>query len=371
MAHVKARIITGSSSIFLDCLRIGAAFTVLYMHAFERWFPSQVHDQNKPGEPSHAAVIVFFVLSGYVIAHTTISKNRGGLQYAQARLTRLSSVVIPALVVTAIVQYTVGRMDPVMLSLYSRGFSGVRYILSGLFINEFWFFSAAPPINISLWSLSFEFWYYTIFGLWFFRKPGWKSIVIVLLGCIIAGPKILLMMPIWLSGYFAYSLPRPLISVAKAWILVFAVLFIAWLAIAYIPPFPYVLGYKPLYYANQFVTDWIVGLLIAVALWILPTANSLAIQTKPTKYFRVIADLTFPLYVLHFPLIILWRCLFGYKDNDSSQLWLAIITVAIVSLLIGLVLEKQRVLWAGFFKWILLHFKTRFIKNNNTLRDTR
>src|ERR1700679_1574732 len=109
MEKSNGRIIAGSSSIFLDILRIGAAFTVLYIlrigaaftvlyiHAFDRWFPSLAHAQDKPGEPSHAAVIIFFVLSGYVIAHTTISKNRGAMQYAQARLTRLSSVVIPAL----------------------------------------------------------------------------------------------------------------------------------------------------------------------------------------------------------------------------------------------------------------------------------
>jgi len=363
MEKNNGRIITGSSSIFLDILRIGAAFTVLYIHAFDRWFPSLAHVQDKPGEPSHAAVIIFFVLSGYVIAHTTISKNRGAMQYAQARLTRLSSVVIPALVITAVIQLTIALIDPQMLSAYTRGGSGIRYVLSGLFINEFWFFSAAPPLNGSLWSLSFEFWYYAIFGLWFFRKPGWRSWLFVLAACLFAGPKILVMMPVWLSGYLAYRLPRPPLTHSKAWVMVFICLFIAWLCITFIPFIPYKIGYKPLYYANQFVTDWIIGIFVSCALWILPVGNDLRSGVKWTKVFRKIADLTFPLYVLHFPLLILWRCLFGYKTNDVVQLWEAMISVLIASALIGVVLEKQRFLWSRFFKWFLNAIKSNIFKN--------
>ncbi|MGZ3756189.1 MAG: acyltransferase family protein [Mucilaginibacter sp.] len=359
------RFIEGYSSIFLDSLRILAAFTVLYIHAFDRWFPTLAHDQNKPGEPSHAAVVVFFVLSGYVIAHTTISKNRGGMQYAQARLSRLCSIVIPALLITAVIQVIIANVNPQMLLSYTRGSSGIRYLMSVLFVNEVWLFSAAPPLNGSLWSLSFEFWYYTIFGLWFFRGKGLKSIMIAVAACLIAGPKIMLMMPIWLSGYLSYSLPRPKVDTLKAWVLVFAALSIAWLAVVYVPFMPYKVGYKPLYYANQFITDWIVGFFVAAALWILPTGKEKSQSAKLTNLIRVMADLTFPLYVLHFPLLILWRCLFGYRLNDSIQLWEAIISVLVISGLIGVVLEKQRFLWTRFFKWTLSNLKTIFLKNSS------
>ncbi len=361
MEKSTARIITGSSSVFLDSLRICAAFTVLYIHAFDRWFPGLAHDETAPGEPSHAAVIIFFVLSGYVIAHTTISKNRGGMQYAQARLTRLSSIVIPALLITAIIQLFIQNVNPGLMQLYSRGFSGIRYLVSGLFVNEVWLFSAAPPLNGSLWSLSFEFWYYAIFGLWFFRRTGVKSILIVVAACFIAGPKILLMMPVWLAGYFAYSLPRPAINATRAWFLVFAGLLAAWAAVSYVPAMPFMIGYKPLYYANQFFTDWIVGIFIAVSLWILPTGKATSIPNKWTNGIRYIADLTFPLYVLHFPLLILWRALFGFQLNDTVQLWEAIISVFVAAMLIGVLLEKQRPLWGKFFKWVLSKVKYKVV----------
>ena len=363
MKKNKARIISGNSSLFLDSLRICAAFTVLYIHAFDKWFPSQAHPPTEPGEPSHAAVIVFFVLSGYVIAYTTISKNRGGFQYAQARLTRLCSVVIHALLIRALSQFIIGRLNPEMLASYNRSFTGFRYILSGLFINEIWFFSSAPLLNIALWSLSFEFWYYAIFGLWFFRQHGWKSILLVLLACLIAGPKILLMMIVWLSGYMAYHLPRPEISIGKAWLLVLLGLLMAWLAIAFLPPFPFVNDYKPFYYANQFITDWIVGIFIAFSLWILPTTAGSKTRSKLTKVVREIADLTFPLYVLHYPLLVLWRCLFGYQLNNTVQLWEAIISVLLVSGIIGVILDKQRPLWDKLFQWLLNNVKSLLYKN--------
>lgn len=357
-----ARIINGSTSFLLDSLRLCAALTVLYIHAFDRWFPTRAHPGDEPGEPSHAAVIVFFVLSGYVIAHTTISKNRGGMQYAQARLTRLCSIVIPALVITAIIQFIIGHMNPALLASYSRGHSWFRFLLSGLFINELWLFSAAPPLNGSLWSLSFEFWYYTIFGLWFFRKPGWKYMLVPIAFCLFAGPKILLMMPVWLAGYFAYSLPRPAISRTAAWVLVFLALALAWLAVTYVPAMPFKIGYKPLYYANQFFTDWIVGIITAAALWILPSGDRAHVSAGWEGWFRKLADLTFPLYVLHFPLLILWRCLFGFRLNDAAQLWQALISVLVTAGLIGILLEMQRPLWGRFFKWSLTSLRGVFIR---------
>lgn len=355
MEQSKARIISGGSSIFLDAIRICAAFTVLYIHAFEHWFPTKFHNPNKPGELSHFAVVVFFVLSGYVIAHSTISKNRGGMQYAQARLTRLASVVIPALLITFIIQSIIGYINPSAIEIVtsSREHNTLRYLISGLFINEIWFLSAAPSINISLWSLSFEFWYYVIFGLWFFRKPGWKSLIFVAVACLIAGPKILVMMPIWLSGYLAYRLPRPGISFGKAYLFVFLCLFSSLIALGLLPAMPYIIHFKPLYYANQFFTDWIIGIFIAGALWLLPNGRP-EHQPSPAEIgFRKIADLTFPLYVLHFPLMLLWQALFGIHFNDITQLWRALVAVVITSAVIGVFLERQRPIWSAMFKKIL------------------
>jgi peptidoglycan/LPS O-acetylase OafA/YrhL len=214
-------------------------------------------------------------------------------------------------------------------------------------------FFGGPPLNGSLWSLSFEFWYYTIFGLWFFRKPGVKSKLILILAIVIAGPKIILMMPIWVMGYLAYRLPPPNISPATAWCCVSLALLCGGIVAAFLPPLPYVIHLKPLYYANQFFTDWVIALFVATALWMLPSGSSTQPISKRANLFRKIADLTFPLYVLHFPLLVLWRATIGIQYDNLGQLCVAIAFVLVIAAVIGYFLEKQRPLWSRFFKWLL------------------
>jgi peptidoglycan/LPS O-acetylase OafA/YrhL len=354
----KPRVITGSTSVVLDSLRIAAALTVLVFHLFYHWF-EKLNITHKLDQAAHMAVVVFFVLSGYVIAYTTTVNNRGGLKYMQARFSRLYSVVIPALIITAVCEIIIHMYSPALQAHFSRGTSWPRYIISGLFINEIWFFSAAPPVNGPLWSLSYEFWYYIIFGFWFYKKKGLKSFILPILAVLIAGPKILLMFPIWMMGYFAYHLKRPDIKNILSWALILASLVLAGLLVNFVAPFPHKLGDIPWIFSSQFLTDWIVGLCIGFALWILPYGNH---QTKQSKWLRIMADLTFPLYVLHNPLIIVWDAVFKNKIVAISQLWLPFIGILFTSVIIGVFFEKQRVLWIKLFKYL-----SGFVFKGNTI----
>ena len=349
----KPRTINGASSLFLDAIRLTAALIVLLVHAYYQWFPSSFESTNVFANVAHASVVVFFVLSGYVIAHTTTSNNRGGTQYAQARLSRLYSVLIPALLFTACCEIIIGRIDPALLSNYVRGSSGVRYLLSGLFLNEVWFFSAAPPINEPLWSLGFEFWYYLIFGLWYFRRSGWKGIAIVVAGCLIAGPKILVMMPIWLLGCVAYWIPSPKVRIHTSWTIVFIAICLALLTVVFLAPLPDRFGIPPFFFANQFISDFVVGLFIALAFWNLPTSQPQGTKTRLVTTFRKLGDLTFPIYILNQPLLLLCRCFFNYQVNSYVQLFQAILIVLLVSCGMGILLERYRYRWVQFFKWFL------------------
>ncbi|HEY0177988.1 MAG TPA: acyltransferase, partial [Pedobacter sp.] len=297
--------------------------------------------------------VVFFALSGYVIAHTTTGNNRGPSQYAQSRLSRLYSVVLPTLLVTAIIEISVRFLDPGLMSHYIRGISWPRYILSGLYLNEIWFFSASPPINGPLWSLSFEFWYYVIFGLFFYRAKSWLYLVALLIACLIAGPKILAMMPIWILGNLAYRVYNPIKRGSLAWIIVFGSLFIAILLAIFLPSYPFKLGSAPLFFAGQFITDFIIGVFIALALWALPGFKNSTLKTENNRamsFFRKFADLTFPLYVLHDPLLVLFRSIWKTKLHDDLQMWTAMVVVFIVSMALGSLMEENRYKWGRIFK---------------------
>jgi peptidoglycan/LPS O-acetylase OafA/YrhL len=136
MNKLQPRIIAGGASLFLDAVRLGAALTVLYGHSRDMWFPGLATASDEPGNTSHAAVAVFFALSGFVITHTTTSNNIGPRHYAQARLSRLYSVLLPALVLTALVELAVVHLAPVLLAEYSRRAAWPRYLMGGSFLNE-------------------------------------------------------------------------------------------------------------------------------------------------------------------------------------------------------------------------------------------
>jgi peptidoglycan/LPS O-acetylase OafA/YrhL len=360
MNELKGRRLSGSTSVFLDCLRILAALFVVIYHAFQQWGVTYLNITSYLENFAHSAVVLFFVLSGYLIGYTATNNNRGIRQYAAARLSRLYSVVIPTLVLMAIVEIMVNYFDPGLAAHYSKGSVLIRYGLCFTFCNEIGLFSAAPPINSPLWSLSYEFWYYLIFGVAYYLKSGWKSVMLVAIACLIAGPKILLLLPIWLFGFFAYRLTKPTRPVYESWLVVIVLFAAAGLFTIYGPAAPYILGSKPLYFASQFLKDWLLGILFSVAIWYLPTQQNVA-KNAWVKPLRTIADLSFSLYVLHYPLLILWRAIFGWQVNNILQPLQAAFFASLVALAIGLLLEAQRNKWVNFFTWATSRHKAPVI----------
>ena len=80
-------------ALYLDLVRVVAALAVLLSHVlpvfgFGKFFPAYGHD----------AVVVFFVLSGFVIAYACDRKDVTFLDYALSRLVRLWPVAAPALI---------------------------------------------------------------------------------------------------------------------------------------------------------------------------------------------------------------------------------------------------------------------------------
>jgi peptidoglycan/LPS O-acetylase OafA/YrhL len=338
----------------MDTLRIVAAVTVFFGHAYAQWNTTEGYNYHGI-DWGHVAVVVFFTLSGYVIGYTTTANNRGPLRYAQARLSRLYSVLIPTLLITGAIELIVKLSDPALLVHYTRGVSFPRYILSGLFLNEVWFFSASPPINGPLWSLSFEFWYYVIFGAFFFSGKGIKGKILPLLACLIAGPKILLMMPIWLLGYLSYRIYSPVKRYTLSWFFVFLFAGLSVLLVYILPAMPLRLGQAPLFFAGQFITDLIIGVFVALALWMLPQRNNKSVNKNNIliNAIRKLADLTFPLYVLHDPLLVLIRSFWKTRLFDTAQMWTVIVIVFVLSMLLGVMMEKGRKRWVTFFGKIL------------------
>jgi peptidoglycan/LPS O-acetylase OafA/YrhL len=287
-------------SLYCDILRLGAALVVLFGHAshqalsggFLWWL----------GHVGHAAVIIFFVLSGFIIAYVSATSETGLAEYSAARLARLYSVVIPAIVLTYLLD-TIGQAhNP---SLYYAGWENMpvwRAVAALLFLSESGAGELSLYSNSSFWTLPFEFWYYVMFGAAMFLRGPWR-VAAVIVSALIAGPRILLLFPVWLSGVAAYhaSQRRP---VGK-WALTFfvgsatlALLGFAARETGAIPSYGDV-AYLPFAFS---LADYIIGVGVALNLY---AASSLAFAfLEPFKDgIRSAAGMTFSLYLFHLPIM--------------------------------------------------------------------
>ncbi len=102
------------TSLYLDLVRVLAALTVFMEHFREHtkkflkgFWTSHPFLASHTNPYSHTAVLVFFVLCGYVIAHVLAERERSLVNYAASRLARLYSVVLPALVLVAVCNYLI------------------------------------------------------------------------------------------------------------------------------------------------------------------------------------------------------------------------------------------------------------------------
>lgn len=86
----------------------------------------------------HEAVVVFFVLSGFVISFVVYDKNESALKYISSRLTRIYSVAIPAIILTLLLYYIGMEINKSAFdSLNERMRDPIWTVLSALFfINQ-------------------------------------------------------------------------------------------------------------------------------------------------------------------------------------------------------------------------------------------
>lgn len=203
------------TSLYLDLVRFSAALVVFLEHLREHTKHSfstfwRIHSfwRDYLNPLSLTAVMVFFVLSGYVIAHVLATRERTLLEYSASRFARLYSVVVPALILTAACNYLITLKFPHAFdSLGGSSAMFFDYLGTALFTSHFWLWSDLEPANAPFWSLSFEAAFYVGIALIVFVKGHMRILSLVML-CLIAGPTMVLLAPSWLLGYGVYHLSR-------------------------------------------------------------------------------------------------------------------------------------------------------------------
>ncbi|MCJ9429254.1 acyltransferase family protein [Kordiimonas marina] len=342
------------TSVFLDISRFTAAMVVFVGHTAGHAFSGGLFWQV--GRYLETAVMVFFVLSGYVIGYVTDTRETKAKDYAAARLARLYSVVLPALLLTV-------AADAIGLSanagFYYNGpwnFGGehlLGYLATFLYANEFWSWPVAPGSNAPFWSLSYEASYYVLFGLYFFLK-GPRKWLWLILAALLVGPSILSRLPIWLMGLGVYHLRKRIRSL-PGWVAGAA--FILGLALVYASPLiregthrwtlPLL---RPMLISDY--TDGIGFSLVILGFSTLPESIKDWVQSvaAPARYA---GSLTFSLYLFHLPLIMLIAALGWFPVDSAPQRMMVFGVPLMAAVLIGRPCERAKI---PLKRWFLALF---------------
>ena len=304
-------------SITISLLRGLAAFLVAAAHLRADMYPGL----RTLADPSlwfrgfafitgfgHQAVLVFFVISGWLVGGSLLNKmsQPGAIaNYAIDRATRLWTVLIPTFGLTLLFGLATGLLDPKGIDFsVANEFSALSFIgnLIGLQHVTFDDFGG----NYPLWSLANETWYYALFPLLVLLFTARNHSVRIASGAALAlaaavlPGRITIYFAIWLLGV-VFSRVRIECGVTMRCI---------WLVL---------LGAAMSYFRltgdnDEFNADTL-GMDLVCSVLLLAILSSLQFTAAPdsrlsrplARIGKFFADFSFSLYVLHVPLIFLLK----------------------------------------------------------------
>ncbi len=294
----------GKSS-FLNFLRWTAALLVVVGHADmnlrsfqgigEKW-----NSFGYIGLHSHAAVMIFFVLSGYVVSYATNKKyaigNYGFRSYFLDRWSRIYSVLLPAIIFTLLIDYCGNHFISVYLD---PAFLPQDHFVIRLFFNVFSLqgiqgYRVQLGSNPALWSIGYEFTFYFLYGLMFFRGGLFLKkllIPVILLILVVIGYKMVVYFCIWLFGvviHHATCKYRSTRFQPNAWVILLLIIFSN-----------HFINYNNIFNLPELFRDVVFAITIACALIFNP-------PPPPKWQVRVhayCADFSYSIYAFHMPLI--------------------------------------------------------------------
>jgi peptidoglycan/LPS O-acetylase OafA/YrhL len=332
-------IISPGKSDFLNFVRFAAAMLVVFGHAdmYLGQFggnPEKWTSFGYLGAHSHSAVMVFFVLSGYVVAYATAKKVEAGSygfrEYFLDRWSRIYSVLLFAIVFTLVIDFIGGSLSPKYRdpSLIPQTDFALRLISNIFALNGIQGHRIQLGSNPALWSIGYEFIFYLMYGLLFFKRQlfrqSWLANLIFTLALRVIGWKMTVYFGVWLMGVWAYRVSRasPIACFKiSPWILLFTLI-----VANHIINFSNVLG----------LTEIFQDILFAVVIAALLVADC----PPPTLNWRTtinayLAEFSYSLYAFHMPLIFFLCSLFFTEFFQHMPRFFPGVLLVLASLVLG------------------------------------
>jgi peptidoglycan/LPS O-acetylase OafA/YrhL len=344
MPTQMTRRLPASSSLLLDVIRFGASIMVAVGHVTQWHFSVGWPDLTRHAVES---VAIFFVLSGFVIRYVTRLKYARIGEYWIDRVSRIYSVVLPAVLFTLLADWIAQQLNPAYFLTHWGKYMDHpidRLVQNLLFTSQFWSRSTALFSNGPFWSLSYECLYYAIYGCAFYLRG--KSRWILVVGLIaLGGAHIALLFPLWVLGCVLYELYVRLANRRVSWgmHLRFASIAVAgamlWQPVV-TAMFALKLRLTLFLWAHHhqppnlaWMRDYYrVGIPAAfLMLWLLVAVDGLRLNERSrwAQSLRLLAEGTFPLYVVHFPLYVLIASVVPYNHaNPGAKIGMLLMAIA-------------------------------------------
>jgi len=318
------------ASVALDAIRGLAALLVMFDHCHNLFFvdygtalrgsahPHLMYLLYAFGSAGREAVVVFFVLSGYLIGGSVfraLDQDRWSWKdYLTHRFVRLWLVLIPALVLCA-------GWDTARLALGGAHGAGLLAAVRAegvtwkLFLSNVLFLQSVRTTTFGsdrvLWSLAAEFWYYMLFplGLLALRRttrPGARLAYAAgfLAVAVFVNRPLIGLFPVWLYGVVLARIRPPKAGAALRWIS--AAVYAPCLFLFAMIPWPW----------RIFKMDYALGLLTVIFLWIVLSAfGRMDQQTVVARASRGLARASYSLYLVHYPFLAFLSVLLGVEGR--------------------------------------------------------
>ena len=286
---------------------------------------------------AHQAVVIFFVLSGFLVGGGVIRSARSGRRflggYMVDRTARIYIVLVPVLVLTALLD-AIGRTLFADTHIYAEAiFSGhsqpTDFLANMLGLQDIFF--PYFGTNSALWTLAHEYWYYVTFALLALplsdayspraRRAGFALGAALLVGLSISGSYHLFGFVLWLAGAAAALVPQPLLRSSRLALAAFIALSI---------------GLR-LFVRYSLVEIWWIGGLadFVIALGFASLLLTLRFDIGPvwracrSGMHAKFSDFSYSLYALHMPVVIFlcaaaqhWLGAGWHSIPDSAARWL-------------------------------------------------
>jgi peptidoglycan/LPS O-acetylase OafA/YrhL len=334
-----------SSSTILDLIRGTSAQIVVIGHGISFFgIFTFLHEPNFPWM-QNIAVLIFFLLSGFLITYSTVRKNLIDPNYRFShyfvdRFSRIYTAFIPSIIFVLILDLTSKGINPALYS-YANAFNIKTFVgnlfmlqdypISGASLNaKVTSFGSARPF----WSLAIEWWIYLLFGYLLLvvlkkNKLNISNVLILSFFSIVPVFNLITgrgngLTAYWLFGSLVYIISTlNVLEGIKQNFKVIAAVLISGLAL--IRTYSKMTAYDPIF-----------AFLIAITLWLtIDIFKGINFSKKTTQIISFNASYSYTLYLVHYSILDFIKTHFAKTGNPYLLFSIGFLSANIISILIG------------------------------------